>query len=134
MLSELELKDIAYSLVGTPYNQEAHPTTHCPEIGFNCYTWTAYLHQKADKYLDDLPDQFKFLKYLRGNFIEVTDGNYQTLDIPMFCFSDLNTRHIGVMLDKYTFTHCSKGTNGVAVHNINSFPWASILRKVYRHK
>lgn len=129
-----ELIDISYKLVGTPYNTKDPSNLHSPEIGFNCYTWWAYLYRLSGRYIGELPDQFKLIKYLRSNFIEVKDEIYKPLDIPMFYFSDLDTRHFGVFINSEKFTHCSRSTNGVAVNKITSNPWSSILRKVYRYE
>jgi len=135
--SALELKEltnVAYGLIGTPYNTKDHPSLHSPEIGFNCYTWWAYLYRLTGRYIGELPDQLKLVRYLRGNFVEVKDELYKPLDIPMFYFSELDTRHFGVMLDQTQFTHCSKGTNGIAVNDLTKSPFSVLLRKVYRYK
>jgi hypothetical protein len=136
-LSELgheAIRKVAYSLIGTPYNTKDAPNLHSPEIGFNCYTWWAYLYQLSGRYIGELPDQLKLIRYLRNNFVEVKDDICRPLDIPMFYFSDLGTRHFGVMLDKVYFTHCSASTNGVAVSQLAHSPWSNILRKVYRYR
>ncbi len=137
IISELELKEltnVAYGLIGTPYNTKDHPSLHSPEIGFNCYTWWAYLYRLTGRYIGELPDQLKLVRYLRSNFTEVKDDICRPLDIPMFYFSELDTRHFGVMLDETMFTQCSKSTNGVAINNLTKNPWNVLLRKVYRYK
>jgi len=129
-----ELENIAYNSVGIPYNEKDPAITHSLETGFNCYTWGVYLHALSGIAIKEMSDQFSFLRYLRHNFVEVTGKEYKMLDIPMFYFTSLGKRHVGVLLDNERFTHCSVNTNGVAVSKITTPPWSTILRKVYRYK
>ncbi len=124
MLSELEHNNLMdeqlHNLIGTPYNPEGNSI----ETGFNCLTWASYVTGiEVDPHL----------KTFRKKFIKV-EPPYSRFDIPVFYLSDMDTRHVGVMLDNTKFTHCSEATNGVALGDINRKPWSTFLKAVYRRR
>lgn len=131
-MDQKELTTYAKSLVGVPYNKSNNPANHSIKDGFKCYTFITYLLSLTGIMVGDLPTQFNFLRRFRNEFEEVDGFNY--LDIPVFHLSEMETRHVGLMLNDYEFIHCSTATNGVAVNEIDKLPWNCLLRKVYRHK
>lgn len=137
-MTEPEIIIKVHELIGTKYSDDEDINHHSVENGFNCYSWGSYLFNLAHKEIKYLPDN---IKGLRREFIKITktDGNGQCvlleparfLDIPVFYLSDLDTRHVGVMLNPRQFTHCSKSSNGVSISELTR--WTVLLRDIYRH-
>lgn len=118
-------KNIPYKL-NPPYSLE---------MGMNCYAWLEYIYSLMGLDLVSV-QSYKDLKNLvnmRRDFI-IIEENPQFLDIPLFYRSILDTRHVGIMLNKYEMTQCSSSTNGVSICEIDRQPWKNYLQYFYRRK
>jgi hypothetical protein len=120
------------TIIGCPYNKEASET-HSIQTGFNCFTFAAYVYNLHDiKVVNVFDNRYQSLKQLRLQFFKVP-GPAQFLDIVVFYVSDLDTRHIGVMLDENYMVHCSSVTNGIARNDVRRIPWSACFKGFYRH-
>jgi hypothetical protein len=120
------ITNYALEHVGIPYKNEP---PYSLDEGFNCFYWADHLYKLIGI---DIEHDMKITKALVSKFTKVEEP--QVLDIPVFYINLLSTRHIGVMLDEFRMSHCSKGTNGVAVSDITRQPWKMMLKGIYRLK
>lgn len=102
------------------------------EQGFNCFSWMVFLH---NQYVDHqcIPDTTTELRNMLKHHQKVRISP-QYLDIPLFYFESIGSRHVGLMLDDHMMTQCSETTNGVSIVDITKTPWSNLLRHLYRHK
>jgi len=123
----IDLVKFSMDHVGIPYKNEP---PYSIEQGFNCLEWAKTLYSLSDKNVQHSLDNLKL--YTKQFRKLQSEEEPILLDIALFYVELVGERHIGVMLNNKTMSHCTKATNGVALSNITRQPWVREFKGFYR--
>jgi hypothetical protein len=98
-----------------------------PATGLDCEGYIRYLFRLQEIELD--PNIYE----ARKDF-ELVQGRPQFMDVAVFRTDIAEKRHVGIMLDAATFTHCNESTNGAALDEIIRPEWNIKLLNINRHR
>lgn len=110
--------------IGIPYKKEP---PYSLESGFNCLSWGKLLYELSGK---NLKYDIDNLKLCTRQFTKVEFP--QPLDVALFYSDLIGARHIGIMLNDKSMSHCSQFTNGVAISDITRSIWLGTFKGFYR--
>ena len=119
--------DFCVAHVGIPYKQKP---PFSMELGYDCLEWCKIVYNLADiKVQHSLDDLKLYTKQFRK--LDPSEP-VKLLDIALFYVQLIGERHVGLMLDERTMSHCTIATNGVTISDISRYPWKQDFKGFYR--